>query len=125
MPKSQTMTYLVTGAAGFIGARFVESCQARKISVISVDQEKYFHTRPENQNVAFGQIIDLEKLLVSLHKSRPNIDAIIHLGAVTDTRETDLELLRRLYLEYTKSLWTFATTEKLPFIYASSAATYG
>ena len=38
-------TYLVTGAAGFIGARFVESCQLRGILPISVDKEDYFKTR--------------------------------------------------------------------------------
>jgi ADP-L-glycero-D-manno-heptose 6-epimerase len=128
---SPQKTYLVTGAAGFIGSRFIESCNERKIATISVDRISLFRERIENRDLNFGRQIDLEELLPLIStKSRLtqdslNIDAIIHLGAITDTRESDPLLLKHLNLEYTKALWQFATQAKLPFIYASSAATYG
>jgi len=125
MAKKRTLTYLVTGAAGFIGARFVESCNARKISVISVDQEKLFGQRPEHRGFQFGTVVDLDQLPLWLSQPGHSIDAIVHLGAVTDTRETNLDLLRRLNVDYSQFLWNYATTKKIPMIYASSAATYG
>ncbi len=128
-------TYLVTGAAGFIGSRFIESCNQLGIAVVSVDRILLFQQRMENRGLAFGKLLDLEALLPILtahlnpsgnaQGDLPRIDAIVHLGAITDTRESDPLLLKRLNLEYTKALWDFATRAQLPFVYASSAATYG
>ena len=123
--------YLVTGAAGFIGARFVESCNQQGIAVISVDRPLLFSERMENRDLNFGTLIDLEKLFPLLSGPPPvsplvnQISAIVHLGAITDTRESDPSILKRMNLEYTQALWNFATRTGTPFIYASSAATYG
>lgn len=118
-------SYLITGAAGFIGSRIASSCQAKKIQFTSVDRKEFFKNRPEKKGISFGEVIDLENLFDYLEKNRPHFDAIIHMGAITDTRANDLTELNRLNLEYSKSLWTYATQMKIPFIYASSAATYG
>jgi ADP-L-glycero-D-manno-heptose 6-epimerase len=53
------------------------------------------------------------------------VQFIFHIGARTDTTEMDSELLNRLNLDYTKSLWNICTEFGLPLVYASSAATYG
>lgn len=116
---------LVTGAAGFVGARFVASCNRRGTPLVSVDEPNYFTERAEHHGLAFGKIIDREKLLEWLEKERPALQAIVHLGACTDTMEMDEAYLAKMNLEYSKSLWKYATQEKLPFVYASSAATYG
>ena len=50
------MTYLVTGAAGFIGARFVEDCNSRGIPLISVDGFDTFQ-REEHAGLDFGTMI--------------------------------------------------------------------
>jgi len=50
----KTPTYVVTGAAGFIGARFVESCFDRGIRVVSVDKFAHFNDRSEHAGVPFG-----------------------------------------------------------------------
>src|SRR4051794_15127114 len=102
-------TFLVTGAAGFIGSRLVKSCSERQISLLSVDHEEHFKTRHLKQTLNYGQKIDLESLISWLNQNSPQLDAIAHLGAITDTRETDLSLLRRLNLEYSQSLWEYAT----------------
>lgn len=117
--------FLVTGAAGFVGARFVERCNTRGIPVISVDSPPYFRERSEHRGVEFGEIVDREKLFERLERTPMAIEAIVHLGACTDTTEYDLEYLRRVNLEYSQRLWTFATAKRIPFVYASSAATYG
>src|SRR4051812_48722399 len=98
-------TYLITGAAGFIGSRFIESCNQRGIAVISVDRTPLFQERLENSELDFGTLLDLEQLLPRIAASSfpladpSSIDAIIHLGAITDTRESDPLLLKRLNLE--------------------------
>jgi ADP-L-glycero-D-manno-heptose 6-epimerase len=50
---------------------------------------------------------------------------VFHIGARTDTAEADVELFNQLNLDYTKSIWNICTEFGLPFVYASSAATYG
>jgi ADP-L-glycero-D-manno-heptose 6-epimerase len=116
---------LVTGAAGFIGARFVESCAARGIPCISVDQPAYFHERAEHAGVDFGRIVDREGLFAWLAAEKPPLRAIVHLGACTDTTELDVAYLDRVNVDYSRTLWTIARERALPFVYASSAATYG
>jgi ADP-L-glycero-D-manno-heptose 6-epimerase len=51
--------------------------------------------------------------------------AIVHLGACTDTREQNIEYLARVNIRASQDLWRYATEARVPFIYASSAATYG
>jgi ADP-L-glycero-D-manno-heptose 6-epimerase len=116
---------LVTGAAGFIGKRFVAACNARKIPVVSVDARAYFAERGEKTGIDFGEIVDREELLSRLSKGSMTFSGIVHLGACTDTTELDVAYLNRLNLEYSKSLWNYAAEKKLTFVYASSAATYG
>ena len=116
---------LVTGAAGFVGARFVESCARRGIPVVSVDERAYFAVRPEHRGVDFGTIVDRDAVHAWLERERPRLSAIVHLGACTDTTELDVAYLTRANLESSQALWSFAATHGVPFVYASSAATYG
>lgn len=118
-------SYLVTGAAGFIGARFVESCRRWGVKVISVDEPKHFKERGEHKGLNFGTIVDREKLFEWLETEQPSIKAVIHLGACSNTQQTDAKYLDKWNVEYSKKLWDYCTTNEIPFIYASSAATYG
>lgn len=117
------MSYLVTGAAGFIGARFVEECNAQEIPVISVDSHEAF-LREEHESIDFGIKVPRNDIRRYLH-SEPQVDAVIHLGACTDTTETDLDYLTRTNSLYSQDLWKFCTFNNVPLVYASSAATYG
>lgn len=116
---------LVTGAAGFVGARFVERCNQRRIPVISVDAHGHFAERAEHRGIDFGTIIDRDVLIDRLTHSPPPMRGIVHMGACTDTTQYDVEFLRRVNLEYTQALWRFTTKQRVPFVYASSGATYG
>ncbi|HUJ73390.1 MAG TPA: ADP-glyceromanno-heptose 6-epimerase, partial [bacterium] len=130
LPPSMNATrpiILVTGAAGFIGARFVESCRARGLGAVSVDRESHFRDRPEHGGVDFGTIVDRDGLWDWL--ARPGnlrgVRAIVHLGACARTTEMDRGFLRRNNVEYSQRLWQAAAQAGLPLLYASSAATYG
>jgi ADP-L-glycero-D-manno-heptose 6-epimerase len=116
---------LVTGAAGFIGARFVESlAKAGYGPPVSVDRADVFSKRPEHAGVAFGEIVDMDQAFTWLAAGAP-LAGIVHLGACTDTTELDVAYLKRVNLEYSQRLWQVARERGIPFVYASSAATYG
>jgi ADP-L-glycero-D-manno-heptose 6-epimerase len=116
---------VVTGAAGFIGARFVESCNRRGVPVVSVDRAASFSERPEHRGLDFGTILDVDELDAWLQATPRDLAGIVHLGACTDTTEMDVDYLRRVNLEYSQRLWRFASAHGVRFVYASSAATYG
>jgi ADP-L-glycero-D-manno-heptose 6-epimerase len=118
-------TLLVTGAAGFIGARFVESCNARGVPVVSVDRREAFASRPEHARLDFGKILDIEELPGWLADGRPDLAGIVHMGAISATTELDEALLKRLNVDYSKNLWNEARRLGIPLVYASSAAVYG
>lgn len=116
---------VVTGAAGFIGSNVAAELLERgyKDLVLSDDfsrEEKKGNF--ENKNVTFVNRNDFANWLDDNHKF---VEAIIHLGARTDTTEFDLSLLIKMNTEYTKMLWTKCCKYGIPFLYASSAATYG
>jgi ADP-L-glycero-D-manno-heptose 6-epimerase len=117
-------TYLVTGAAGFIGARFLESLKAKGIRAVSVDRRAYFQDRTEHQGIDSGKIVDRDELFSQL-AALPPLSAVVHLGACANTMEMDVEYLNRVNVEYSKKIWNFCTEKQIPFVYASSAATYG
>jgi ADP-L-glycero-D-manno-heptose 6-epimerase len=116
---------LVTGAAGLIGARFVESCGERGIPIVSVDRRASFGERPEHRGLDFGTIVDFEALDAWLAATPSALAGVVHLGACTDTTEMDVAFLQRVNLEYSQRLWRWTTECRIPFVYASSAATYG
>lgn len=116
---------LVTGAAGFIGARFVESLgKAGYGPPVSVDRRAAF-ARAEHRGLAFGDVVDMDQLFGWLDADQTPLGGIVHLGACTDTTELDEDFLRRINLEYSQRLWNAARARGIPFVYASSAATYG
>jgi ADP-L-glycero-D-manno-heptose 6-epimerase len=121
---------IVTGAAGFIGARLVQALGRDGRPVVSVDSLSAFTSRPEHQDIAFGEQLPIEAIGPRLAAIDPRDEAgrpsaIVHLGACTDTREQDRALLQRVNIDASKQLWEQAVRLQVPLIYASSAATYG
>lgn len=116
---------VVTGAAGFIGARTVEALAARGRTVVSVDHLDKFDTRPEHAGIAFGTRVAMEDVDAWLGAHGKNVRAIVHMGACTDTRETNRPYLDTVNVRSSQQLWRRAAELDVPLIYASSAATYG
>jgi ADP-L-glycero-D-manno-heptose 6-epimerase len=60
-----------------------------------------------------------------LERNHADVDAVLHLGARTDTTELDTAIFDALNLEYSRALWMVCAGFGIPLLYASSAATYG
>ena len=124
-PKTlSTAPVLVTGAAGFVGSRFLDLLRSRGLPAFLVDTRSHFGDRPEHAPADAARIIDIAELPAWL-ETAPALRAVVHLGACTDTRETDRAYLTRRNLEATQQLWHWCVARNVPLIYASSAATYG
>jgi ADP-L-glycero-D-manno-heptose 6-epimerase len=50
---------------------------------------------------------------------------VFHLGARTDTTEQDTAIFDRLNFHYSQTIWNICSSNGIPLMYASSAATYG
>jgi ADP-L-glycero-D-manno-heptose 6-epimerase len=117
---------VVTGAYGFIGSVMVAQLQtAGFTNIVAVDDFSKMEKEANLKDKANIQRIEREKFIKFFKKNAFQIKAIFHLGARTDTTEFDYEILKKLNFDYTKTLWKLCATAKIPFLYASSAATYG
>ena len=118
------MAIVVTGASGFIGSCLVEFLNNKGLTdLILVDDFSQERKLKNLENISFTAKIDRDLFIHDIH--RHSIDFIFHLGARTDTTEFDSSIFDRLNLNYSKTLWNFSCEKKIPFLYASSAATYG
>ena len=119
-------TIVVTGTAGFIGAVFVQYLNEQGLNhLILVDDFGVEAKRNNWEKKQFIKVIERQSFLEQLPDLDFTIDMIVHLGARTDTTEFNYAIHEELNLAYSKSLWNYATEKQIPFIYASSAATYG
>ncbi|KPJ68078.1 MAG: ADP-L-glycero-D-manno-heptose-6-epimerase [Coxiella sp. DG_40] len=119
---------IVTGGAGFIGSNLVKDLNQKGYDdILIVDDLSY---GPKFKNIVDCKISDyldkddfLAKITNDTNFGR--IEAIFHQGACTDTTEWDGNFMLRNNYAYSKTLLGYCLKNKIPFIYASSAAVYG
>ncbi|MES1220856.1 MAG: NAD-dependent epimerase/dehydratase family protein, partial [Bacteroidota bacterium] len=119
-------TIVVTGAAGFIGSCLVGFLNAEGYqNIIITDDFSRLDKIPNLEEKKFIAKAERESFFDWLKQHKPKIDFIFHIGARTDTTEFDYAVHQHLNVEYSKKIWLYCTENKIPLVYASSAATYG
>jgi ADP-L-glycero-D-manno-heptose 6-epimerase len=118
---------LVTGGAGFIGSALVWALNRRGCENIVVCDRLVADEKKRNLTpLRFVDYVDADVLQSRLQSGAlGKFDLILHMGACSSTTETDANFLTRNNLEFTKDLAAWALSQKVRFVYASSAATYG
>ena len=115
---------LVTGGAGFIGSNVVAALNDAGRADVAVC-DVLGHDR-KWRNLAKRQLADVvapAELPSWLNGRR--LEAIIHLGAISETTATDADLVIETNFRLSMRLLEWCTSSRTPFIYASSASTYG
>lgn len=121
------MSIVVTGGAGFIGScilRALNDAGTEDIIVVDHigDTEKWINIR----NKRYREYVHKDQFRERLERGEyEGITAVIHMGACSSTTERDFDYLWSNNVEYSKMLWRYCTDKQIPFLYASSAATYG
>ena len=117
---------IVTGGAGFIGSNILASLQERGYKdLVVVDS---LGCDDKWKNIAKRELFAIltpQQLLPFLAEHASQVQAIIHMGAISTTTEVDADLIIHTNFSLTRSLWDVCCTKQIPFIFASSAATYG
>ncbi len=124
---------VVTGGAGFIGSNLVKALNQRGHQDVMVVDDLRDGTKFVNlADCTLGDYLDkddfrrrVEAELRGEHSQLPKIEAIFHEGACSDTTEWDGRFMLDNNFEYSKVLLHFCQQRGIPFLYASSAATYG
>ena len=122
------MSIIVTGGAGMIGSNIIEGLnKSGHNDIIVVDHLK---NGGKFRNISDLDISDYydKKDFISLIRDGNDfgqIDAVYHEGACSDTLEWDGQYMMENNYEYSKVLLHYCLDRKIPFFYASSAATYG
>lgn len=119
---------IVTGGAGFIGSAIIAALNNRNVTdILVVDQLGCDQKWKNLRNLSFADYVEKDDFLemVIEEKLDGSVEAVLHLGACSDTTETNASYLLKNNYEYTKLLAQWSTNADIRFIYASSAATYG
>jgi ADP-L-glycero-D-manno-heptose 6-epimerase len=116
---------VVTGGAGFIGSNLVAALEERGEDVAICDT---LGSGDKWRNIAKRALADIvapERLLEFLERNSGRVKAVCHLGAISSTTETDVDLIVDRNFRFSCAVWEWCRTNGTHLIYASSAATYG
>lgn len=119
---------IVTGGAGFIGSNIVKALNdlGRK-DILVVDNLKDGTKFINLVDLDIADYCDKEDFIAQIIAGDDfgNIEAVFHEGACSATTEWDGKYIMHNNYEYSKELLHYCLASKIPFFYASSAATYG
>ena len=116
---------IITGGAGFIGSNIAAALAARGEEVVICDRlghDDKWRNLAKHLIAGFVAPQDLPRYLAD---NAAQVKAILHMGAISATTETDVDLIVDTNIRLSTLLWNWCAQRGVPFLYASSAATYG
>lgn len=119
---------IVTGGAGFIGSNIVKALNDKGITDILVVDNLKDGTKFVNLvDLNIADYMDKEDFLIQIMAGEEfgDVEAIFHEGACSSTTEWDGKYMMDNNYQYSKELLHYCLEREIPFLYASSAATYG
>jgi ADP-L-glycero-D-manno-heptose 6-epimerase len=122
------MYYVVTGAAGFIGANLVKALNQRGIdNIIAVDNLKRADKFRNLTDCEIADYIDKHEFLQMIEEGHFDgaIETILHEGACSDTMEHDGHYMMSNNYRYSLALLDYCLDQEVSLLYASSASVYG
>ena len=122
------MYTIVTGAAGFIGSNLVKALNDRGVTkIIAVDNLRRADKFKNLVDCEIADYLDKEVFIERLSAGDfdGEVSAIFHEGACSDTMESDGHYMMENNFRYSLAMLDWCLAQKVQFLYASSAATYG
>ncbi len=118
---------ILTGGAGFIGSCFLKFLNDKGFRDILIVDNLASSTKWKNLvGKQFTKYVNKQVFLSEIEQNKyENVDVIFHFGACSSTTENNIEYLMENNFNYSVKLAEFSLSNSIPFIYASSAATYG
>lgn len=119
---------LVTGGAGFIGSNIVARLVEDGRWDVAVCDRVRTAELAKWRNIAKHPVSDLvppEAMFAWLETNAADLEAVVHMGAVSSTTETDVDRIADTNFGLSRDLWRWCAQNDVRLIYASSAATYG
>ncbi|MFP1923075.1 ADP-glyceromanno-heptose 6-epimerase [Lonsdalea quercina] len=119
---------IVTGGAGFIGSNIVKALNDQGYrDILVVDNLKDGTKFANLADLDIADYIDKEDFIANIVAGDDlgDIEAIFHEGACSSTTEWDGKYMMDNNYQYSKEVLHYCLERSIPFLYASSAATYG
>jgi ADP-L-glycero-D-manno-heptose 6-epimerase len=117
---------IITGGAGMIGSIIAWHLNTKlgREDLVIVDDITHENQWQNLVHRHYIEYLDRDQLFDFLDGNE-EVEAVIHMGAISATTERDFNKLVDANIHYSQDLWGWCTENKVPFFYASSAATYG
>lgn len=121
------MTLIVTGAAGFIGSNLIKALNERgETRIIAVDDLTQGDKCLNLVDCEIDDYVDKAEFVARFARGEwGDVKAVFHEGACSDTMETDGRYMMANNYQYSCDLLKACINQRVPFLYASSAAIYG
>jgi ADP-L-glycero-D-manno-heptose 6-epimerase len=115
---------LVTGGAGFIGSNLHAALVRRGHETVVVDrlgEGAKWRNLAKHPPARLIPPLEIDTFL----DSRPPLEMVYHLGAISETTATDGDEVWATNVELSRHIWHWCANHGVRLVYASSAATYG
>lgn len=116
---------IITGGAGFIGSHVLAALEKNESNIAVVD---IFGVDDKWKNVSKRRtttFISPDSMFNFLEKNQKEIKLVLHFGGISSTMERDVDKIVWNNIRLSVELYEYCVENKIRFIYASSAATFG